>query len=360
MNYSHCFVLSAFLIATPAWCAPGKVTRETFEFQGHKRTDYLFVPKDLPAGGVPLLVTLHGSGRDGSTLVDRWKDLAAEEKFILVGPDSLNSAFWIAPADGPDFLYDIVERLKKVYPIDPRRVYLFGHSAGAVFTLLMSMRESQYFAAAAIHAGALRNYETVDGIAKAKRRIPMAIFCGTADPFFPIAAVRITRDTLRTAGFPVSLIEIPGHDHNYYAISSRMNRQAWEFLKQSVLPADPYYEPYKLGIKSSPAVAKEFLGTWEGRLVQAGAPLRFVVRIANDESGASAVLVSPDQGGAEIPVTTIEQKDAKLMLIVTAGVGGEYRCEINADGTELVGKWTQSGIAFPLKLKKKGDKPPRP
>ena len=360
MNYSHCFVLSAFLIAAPAWCAPGKVTRETFEFQGHKRTDYLFVPKDLPAGGVPLLVTLHGSGRDGSTLVDRWKDLAAEEKFILVGPDSLNSAFWIAPADGPDFLYDIVERLKKVYPIDPRRVYLFGHSAGAVFTLLMSMRESQYFAAAAIHAGALRNYETVDGIAKAKRRIPMAIFCGTADPFFPIAAVRITRDTLRTAGFPVSLIEIPGHDHNYYAISSRMNHQAWEFLKQSVLPTDPYYEPYKLGIKSSPAVAKEFLGTWEGRLVQAGAPLRFVVRIANDESGASAVLVSPDQGGAEIPVTTIEQKDAKLMLIVTAGVGGEYRCEINADGTELVGKWTQSGIAFPLKLKKKGDKPPRP
>ena len=46
--------------------------------------------------------------------------------------------------------------LKSKYPINPRRVYLFGHSAGASFALHMSLMESQYFAAAAIHAGALR------------------------------------------------------------------------------------------------------------------------------------------------------------------------------------------------------------
>jgi len=54
----------------------------------------------------------------------------------------------------------------------------------------------------------------------------------------------------------------------------------------------------------SPAVAKEFLGTWEGTL-DAGQPLRLVLKVTNEESGASAVLVSVDQGGAEIPVTTI-------------------------------------------------------
>jgi len=242
VDYSHCFVCIALLIAAPARCASGKITKETIEFMGQKRSFHLFVPKDLPSGAVPLLVTLHGSGGNGASLLDKWKDLAAEEKVILVGPDSRNPDFWAAPVDGPDFLYDIVERLKKDYPIDPRRVYLFGHSAGAVFTLLASMWESQYFAAAALHAGALQGFEAKDGIATAKRKIPMAIFSGTADPIFPIKDVRLTRDTLRDAGFPISLIEIPGHGHNYFAISSKVNRQAWDYLKHYVLPAEPYYE----------------------------------------------------------------------------------------------------------------------
>jgi len=320
---------------------------------GQKRNFHLFVPKALPSGSaVPLLVVLHGSGGDGAGLVDKWQGLAAEEKMILVGPDSRDPNFWAAPVDGPDFLYDIVERLKKAYPIDPRRVYLFGHSGGAVFTLLTSMWESQYFAAAAIHAGALADFEAVDGVATAKRKIPIEIFSGTADPIFPINEVRMTRDTLRNGGFPVSLIEIPGHDHNYFAISPKINRQAWDYLKHYILPADPCYE---LGIKKSPAVAKEFLGTWEGALIAAGQRLRFVLKVANDESGASAVLISPDQGGAEVPVTTIEQKDAKLRLLVMAtGVGGEYRGEIDKDGTELNGRWSQSGKDLPLKLKRKG------
>jgi len=94
------------------------------------------------------------------------------------------------------------------------------------------------------------------------------------------------------------------------------------------------------------------VGTWQGTLAGAGERLQFVLKIANDESGASAVVISPDQGGAEIPVTVIGQKDAKLTLVVMAGVGCEYRGEINKDGTELNGTWSQSGAEFPLKLKK--------
>jgi predicted esterase len=353
MNYSHWFLCGALLISTPAWCASGRITKENIEFMGQQRSFHLFVPEALPSNSaVPLLVILHGSGANGASLVDKWRDLAAEEKIILAGPDSRDSTFWAAPVDGPDFLYEIVERLKKAYPIDPRRVYLFGHSGGAVFTLLTCMWESRYFAAAAIHAGALENFEAVDGVATAKRKIPIVIFSGTADPIFPIRAVRMTADTLRDAGFPVSLIEIPGHDHNYYAISSKINRQAWDYLKHYVLPADPSYD---YGIKRSPAVAKEFLGTWEGSLVGEGQQLRFVLKVTNDEGGASAVVISPDQGGgAEIPVTTIEQKHAKLTLLVMAtGVGGEYRGEINKDGTELNGRWSQSGKDLPLNLKRR-------
>ncbi len=102
--------------------------------------------------------------------------------------------------------------------------------------------------------------------------------------------------------------------------------------------------------KASPAVAAEFAGTWEGTL-QAGAALRLVLTITNGKNGAEGLLVSLDQDNAQIPVSTITQKGAKLTLGVNA-VGGGYEGEMSADGTQLTGTWTQLGNSLPLNLKK--------
>jgi hypothetical protein len=109
-------------------------------------------------------------------------------------------------------------------------------------------------------------------------------------------------------------------------------------------------EPKVETAQPSPAVAKEFAGTWEGAL-EAQQTLRLIVKISNEEGGAKATLTSVDQGGAEIPVSTITQKGAKLVLIVKM-IGGQYEGEINKEGTELKGTWTQSGNELPLTLKK--------
>ena len=103
-------------------------------------------------------------------------------------------------------------------------------------------------------------------------------------------------------------------------------------------------------IKPSPAVALEFLGKWEGTL-QVGPGLRLVLTISNGKAGSEATLVSLDQGSAQIPVSTITQKEKKLTLQVNA-VGGGYEGEISADGTQLNGTWTQAGNGLPLTLKK--------
>jgi hypothetical protein len=103
-------------------------------------------------------------------------------------------------------------------------------------------------------------------------------------------------------------------------------------------------------IKSSPAVAKEFVGTWEGAL-EAGQTLRLVMKMSNDDSGSKAVLISLDQGGSEIPVGSIEMSGTTLTLRVNA-VGGEYQGDINKEGTEITGTWTQGGSSLPLKMKK--------
>jgi poly(3-hydroxybutyrate) depolymerase len=235
-------VMGVAFCAAPLRCASAKVTRESIDVEGAKRVFYLFVPATPPpAGGFPLLVLLHGSGRDGSSLVDKWKDLAAKEGFLLAGPNSAKSAYWNALTDGPDLLYAIVERLKNAYPVNARRVYLFGHSAGAVFTIAMSSWEPEYFAAAALHAGAFRSPEEVQVAGDLKRAIPLAMYSGTDDPFFPIANVRSTADILRKAGLRVTLTEMPHHDHNYYVVASKLNESIWTFFKENELPVEPRF-----------------------------------------------------------------------------------------------------------------------
>jgi len=239
-----CVCLAFFGLALTSVAFSQKVTKATLKSTGGERTYYLFVPENVDKSKpVPLLVLLHGSGRNGLSLVDRWKELAAKEGFIVVGPDSLNSRDWQIPADGPDFIYELVEDLKSKQPIDARRVYLFGHSGGAIQALHLALYESEYFAASVAHAGVI-DPRMMPMIERATRKIPISIFVGTSDQFFPVKDVRATRDALNKNGFDAQLTEIKGHTHDYYSKADEINKAAWDFLKAATLPADPRYQRY--------------------------------------------------------------------------------------------------------------------
>jgi poly(3-hydroxybutyrate) depolymerase len=239
-------VLAALLFARAgAAASDAKMVARTLASGGKSRTYVLYVPASVAADRpAPLLLTLHGSGRDGKSLVSRWQDLAEKEGIVLAGPDSTDSQHWISPADGPAFLRDVVEDARAVHPIDVRRVYLFGHSAGALFALQMACLESEYFAAAAIHAGALLpsqfsifNY--------ARRKIPVQIAIGDRDELFTMADARATVEALKASGFPAEVVDMHFHDHEYASSSAKINRTAWEFLSRSALETDPKYAEYR-------------------------------------------------------------------------------------------------------------------
>lgn len=222
-----------------------KVLKESIRSKEKDRTYYLVVPEKIgDATTVPLVILLHGSGRNGLSLVEKWKDLVKKEGIIIVGPDALNSQGWTIPGDGPDFIRELVDALKAKYPINSRRVYLFGHSAGAGQALYLSLLESEYFAATAVHAGALDSNDDTY-IKAAKRKIPIAIFVGTNDNFFPLPVVRATRDALNNAGFKSELTEIKGHTHWYYDRAAEINKSSWDFLKVHELGGEPKYEQYR-------------------------------------------------------------------------------------------------------------------
>lgn len=248
MNCLFRLMILVLLLPLSANCASEKITQESILSNGQARTYFLFVPKTVSSSSpAPLLITLHGSGRDGLSLLEKWKSVASKEGIILVGPNSLDPKVWATPVDGPDFLYELTEALMKKYSINPRKVYLFGHSGGAVFALMISLMESEYFAATAIHAGSLRQTEGGSLIRQAKRKIPMKIFAGTQDEYFPLTEVRATRDELNANGFAVQLMEIANHNHWYYDMAPKINRDAWEFLKEEELRTDPQYHRYDFG-----------------------------------------------------------------------------------------------------------------
>ena len=237
--------LLLLLLCASSVSARDEISKELITANGKTRAYYLYVPSSIKSPPLaPLIVMLHGSNRNGVTLVEKWKDYAKKEGIILAGPDASNLRGWGSPQDGPDFLHELVEELKAKHPINPRRVYLFGHSAGAIFALHMSMMESQYFAATAIHAGALApgDMQLLD---LAKRKIPISIQVGDSDNLFPVQIVRATRDALQEKGFTVDLVEIANHDHWYYDRASKFNQTAWQFLKKYELDSDPQYQKYK-------------------------------------------------------------------------------------------------------------------
>ncbi len=221
-------VLCTILLTIPA-LAKDKITKLTFDFSEHRRVLYVVVPERQVA--MPVVVLLHGSGRNGEIMAQSWKDLAGREGFIVAAPDAFDPMSWRSLMDPPEFFQAVVEQVKAIHPVDESRIYLFGHSAGAAYALFLAVLDSDLFAATAVHAGALQ--ANPDGLfEQANRKMPIAIWVGDRDPNFPVDVVEATRRLYAANGYEIKLNLIPNHDHNYYAISDQVNGKAWDFLKK--------------------------------------------------------------------------------------------------------------------------------
>ena len=207
-------------------------SKESFEFAGLKRSYALFAPASAAASGAPLLVLLHGSLRQrrcDRQLVDPTR--ASKRASCLSGPDAREREAWQLRADGPQFIRALIDDVAAKHPIDRSRIYLFGSSGGAVYSLTLSMLESELFAATAVHAGAWRAAERVPRRAVRASQDSDCDLHRRRDEYFPLFAVRKTQKALEQAGHRVSVTVIPRHRHAYSEVAAEVNRSAWEFLK---------------------------------------------------------------------------------------------------------------------------------
>ena len=208
--------------------APSQATRDLASrhtgWNGlHKRVWYEVVPEGR--SDMPLVILLHGSGRDGLSLVEMWKDVAAREGVALLAPDGIGNEWSFSEADAP-FLAMVVDRMAQAHGIDRNRVYLFGHSAGAVYGQYLLNRVEGPWSAAVLHAG----YAPTKIMRPPMTAKPFRLYLGTKDHIFAVENARTTAKTLATMGHDTELMLIPGHTHWLYQVGPQIAADAWMWL----------------------------------------------------------------------------------------------------------------------------------
>jgi pimeloyl-ACP methyl ester carboxylesterase len=93
-------------------------------------------------------------------------------------------------------------------------------------------------------------------------------------------------------------------------------------------------------------------GNWQGTLKAGIQELRLAFKITKKKDGSlTATMDSIDQGAKDIPIDVVTWKEPELKLELKK-LGGTFEGKANKDLTEIEGKWKQSGMTFPLTIKR--------
>ncbi len=150
---------------------PGAGTWRRYVYAGlaGRREYFVYVPRALGRGRVPLLVALHGCGQTAADFAvsTRFNQLADRQRCVVVYPQQPLSQHgqrcwnWFQRANQgrgigePAILAGIVEQVctGRGLRIDPTRVYLAGLSAGGAMAMTLAATYPELWAGVAIHSG---------------------------------------------------------------------------------------------------------------------------------------------------------------------------------------------------------------
>lgn len=173
----------------------------TLDIGDRKRTYLFHIPKNYdPKKPLPVVLALHGAAMNGPMMV--WfsglSKTADEGGFIVVYPSGAGSGpflTWNAggfrgkmaegKADDLAFIGKLLDDLRTVVNVDPKRVYACGMSNGAMMCYRLAAELSDRIAAIAPVAGTIAIDES-----KPKRPVPVLHFHGTKDTFVPFETTK--------------------------------------------------------------------------------------------------------------------------------------------------------------------------
>lgn len=148
--------------------APGSFTRMALAHGGMQRHYWLSVPPGAKAGtDMPLVVMLHGCTQNPQDFATgtRMNAAAAPANALVLYPAQAPSANhngcwnWFLPEHQqrdqgePDLLLAMLRYVRERHPVDAKRVYAAGLSAGGAMAALLGREYPDVFAAIGVHSG---------------------------------------------------------------------------------------------------------------------------------------------------------------------------------------------------------------
>ncbi len=188
-------------------------SHESLVHDGLTRTYRLFVPPQAGSAnpeGLPLVVALHGGLGTGDQFAETsaFEDLAKREGFVVVFPDGVdrtwNGGRCCGPAvatrvDDTGFLASLIGSLSAALPIDPARVFMTGHSNGAIMAFRFGCERANLVKAIAPVAGSVETPEC-----RPSRGVSLLAIHGDADQNHPIGGGTGARSV---AGIPFTSMD---------------------------------------------------------------------------------------------------------------------------------------------------------
>ena len=190
----------------------------------------VYIPKTYNASRpAPLVVALHGLGQTEDSWMDGYQrqlpELAEKHGYIIVSPLGYRVDGFYGFNYGSDAasrrkqalseqdVMQVLARMREHYRIDETRIYLMGHSMGAIGTWALAAKYPHVWAALGPIAGT-GNPQSVSIM----KHIPQFVVHGDADPTVPVAGSRNMVAPMKTLGVDHVYVEVPGGNHTDIAV----------------------------------------------------------------------------------------------------------------------------------------------
>lgn len=176
----------------------------------------------------PLVIALHGLGGTENGFFDNYNQdfprLAEQHGYIVASPLGYRvdgSYGWGLGSPPPDpntrlvqqrseeDVMQVLQRMREEYNIDPDRIYLTGHSMGAIGTWKIAAKYPEIWSAIGMFAGS-GNPDTMEVM----QHIPQYVVHGDADPTVNVRGSRVMVARMRELEMVYEYHEIPGGDHS--------------------------------------------------------------------------------------------------------------------------------------------------
>jgi predicted esterase len=203
----------------------------------------VYVPKAYSASkATPLVIALHGLGGNEDGFFDNYEKLpprlAEQHGFLLAAPlgfrrDGFYGSGIMGTSDvaarrrgeySEKDVLEVLRLMKAAYNVDDSRIYLMGHSMGAIGTWAIGSKFPQTWAALVSFSGTGR----ADELAPGMKAIPQFVVHGDADNTVNVSGSRNMVAALKKLNANVTYIEVPGGSHTDVVVPNLP--KAFEFM----------------------------------------------------------------------------------------------------------------------------------